>query len=437
MTETAVLPQKVVDTKIVVLKDRFDSGMVRLEGEKLKRDFFKTHGLFKPKAADIQLVGFEKYYEPYFVIGGFYSIDYCRQHICTLNVGETTKEICVGGKKFNSEVPESGNRSNRIVKLMGEEVTHYEKNTHFVLDRFRREVSPLKFTFAPYEEKPENTQDASIFRKFETSMEADIEFLASKIAKRPSDVAAVMREIFEIRERMIVYKPVYELSFQHIKTLKEATLQIDGINGNMVLIKYHKRNTDVSVRNQTAFLYQDFRTDQVASRESEPELSSATASPNEFKETTQNLFADGTTIPSKDTPISEKDEMPDFPAYIRGEVFTVGDNVTAVIGDLEIPSRTTTNELLVVKGNLKIGDRCRVSRKLKALGDITIGSETIIEDNLVSGGNVIIGANSVIHGSIKAAGKIQFKGLALSENDSSEESVVDTELLDSVIPGNE
>jgi predicted acyltransferase (DUF342 family) len=205
----------------------------------------------------------------------------------------------------------------------------------------------------------------------------------------------------------------------------------------MVLIKHHKKNTDVSVRNQTAFLYQDFRTDRLASRGSEPELSSATASPNELEETTQNSFADRTTIPSNDSLTSENDEIPDFPADIKGEVFTVGDNVTAIIGDLEIPSRTNTNELLVVKGNLKIGDRCRVSRKLKALGNITIGSETIIEDNLVSGGNVIIGSNSVIHGSIKAAGKIQFKGATFSGNDSSEESVVDTELLASVIPGNE
>ena len=429
MTENAVLPQKVADTKTVVLKDRFDSRMARLKGEQLKRDFFKSYGLLKPKPEDIQLLGFEKYYEPYLVIGGLYSVDYCRQHICSVNVGENTEEIYVGAKKFKSESSEAGNHSSRVVKLMGEEVTHHEKNTYFVLDRFRREISPLTFTFAPYEDKPyqENTQNATNYRKFETSIEADIDFLKSKIAKRPPDVAAVMREIFEITERMIVYKPVYELTFQDLRTSKEATLQIDGVNGKMVLIKYHKRNTDVSLRRQTASLYQDFSTDQSASRESESELTTNT-SPDELKETAQNSLEVSTPSPRQDNPPCGNDEIPDFPADIKGEVFTVGDNVTAIVGNLEIPPGTTVSELLVVKGTLRIGDKCRMSRKLKVLGDVMVGSETVIEDSLISGGNVVIGAGTVIHGSIKAAGRIEFKEKVFEEKDTRDSSVDSKEI---------
>jgi predicted acyltransferase (DUF342 family) len=131
-----------------------------------------------------------------------------------------------------------------------------------------------------------------------------------------------------------------------------------------------------------------------------------------------------------DENLSLKEEVSDFPADIRAEVFTVGDNVTAVIGDLEIPSGTNINELLVVKGTLKIGDRCRIARKLKALGDIIVGSQTVIEDNLVSGGNVVIGEDSVVHGAIKAAGKIEFRKNINSEKDLHIDPSVATETID-------
>jgi hypothetical protein len=82
------------------------------------------------------------------------------------------------------------------------------------------------------------------FRKVNSSLEADIEFLRSKIAKRPSDVAQIMRETFDINERSIIYCPVYELTYQNIKNGKEVTLLIDGISGEMTLFKFRKRGSE-------------------------------------------------------------------------------------------------------------------------------------------------------------------------------------------------
>ena len=93
MTEIAVLPQKVVDTKTAVLKSRIDSRMARSQGEQMKKTLFRNYGFLRPNAEDVQLVGFEKYYEPYLVIGGTYSIDYCRQHVCNVKVEENTRFI--------------------------------------------------------------------------------------------------------------------------------------------------------------------------------------------------------------------------------------------------------------------------------------------------------------------------------------------------------
>jgi len=438
MTEIAVLPQKVVDTKTSVLKSRLDSRMARNLGEQLKRRFFRNFGFLKPAAEDVQLVGFEKYYEPYLVIGGIYSIDYCRQHICRVKVGENTREIFVGGKKFRSEASEINNHSTRIVKLLGEEVAHYEKSTYYVLDRFGREIAPQTFTFGPYEDEAANNSNSDAnFRRFETSVDADVEFLRNRIAKRPSDMAELMREVFEINERTIVYRPLYELTFQDLKTSREATLQIDAVSGKMILIRYRKRNTDILSSDHTTSSIEDLSTEKLKLPWTESKPKPENESLGELKQNKPNSPQIETPTQSQKVQFPKEDEVSDFPADIKGEIFTVGDNVTAILGDLEIPSGTNINELLVVKGSLKIGDKCRVSRKLKAMGDIIIGSETIIEDNLVSGGNVIIGANSVIHGSIKSAGRIEFKETTVGEKDRSKESVAGAESLEFVFAGNE
>lgn len=429
MTEIAVLPQKVVDTKTVVLKSRLDSRMARSQGEQMKRTLFRSYGFLRPNAEDVQLVGFEKYYEPYLVIGGTYSIDYCRQHACNIKVDENTREIFVGDKKFKSEPSSENNQSNRIVKFVGEELVHYSKETYFVLDRFRREVLPETFSLAPFEDQPENPKDANLsFRKCNDSTEADIDFLRAKIAQRPGDAAEIMREIFEITERTIIYKPVYELTFQGLKSSKEVTLQIDGVSGRIALLKYYKKDTNKISIEQSVSFQTDYSTDQIASNQSAcvPPRKSLSESSSQAKEVQQKVQIVDNNHPHKGS-VSESEEISDFPADIKAEVFTVGDNVTAVIGDLDIPSGTNVNELLVVKGNLRIGDRCRMSRKLKALGDINVGSETVIEDNLVSGGNVVIGVDSVVHGSIKAAGKIEFKASATGEKTLHIEPAVATE----------
>jgi predicted acyltransferase (DUF342 family) len=96
-----------------------------------------------------------------------------------------------------------------------------------------------------------------------------------------------------------------------------------------------------------------------------------------------------------------------FPARITGEVFSVGDNVTAVVGDIEVPSGTSVSKTLVVKGTLRIGDNCKVRGKLKALKSITVGADAIIDGDVISGGNVLVGTGVLITGRLQAGGYIK------------------------------
>jgi UDP-3-O-[3-hydroxymyristoyl] glucosamine N-acyltransferase len=100
-------------------------------------------------------------------------------------------------------------------------------------------------------------------------------------------------------------------------------------------------------------------------------------------------------------------ECTSFPIKVIGDIFYVGDGVTSVVGDAEIPSGTTANATFVVKGNFKTGENCRLLKDVKALKDIVIGPNTTVEGNLVAGGKITLGYSCVVHGAIESDGDIE------------------------------
>jgi hypothetical protein len=237
MAEPEILPQKIVDTRTIILKSRLDSKNVKLLGDKLKIGFFSRFGL-KPKPKDVLLVAFSKYYEPYILIGGKYSIDYCKRHNYALKVEDETQAIFIDGKKLKPE-PLSQRENDKIINLVGEEHSHYENETYLILDRLSQEVPPEKLVFAPFETELENRSESDFdLRKTKLSLDEEITFLRSKIAKRPPDVAEIVREKFEVNERIIIYSPVYELTYKNIKNGKNVTALINGITGGLMLCRF-------------------------------------------------------------------------------------------------------------------------------------------------------------------------------------------------------
>jgi hypothetical protein len=240
MENIETLPQKVVDRKTVILKSRLDPGKARLIGEDQKTNLFLKFGFLKPRSDDISLVGFTKYYEPFIVIGGKYSIDYCKKHVFEVKADNQMQNVFLGGEEFKLE-PLSAGKPSRVLRLVGEEHSHYENETYFILDRLMREAKPEKVPLAPFENEMENLDNFDAdFRKVRISLEEEINFLRSKIVKRPSDADAIIREIFEITERLTIYNPIYELSFQNVKNAKEVTVLIDGITGKLTIAKFTK-----------------------------------------------------------------------------------------------------------------------------------------------------------------------------------------------------
>lgn len=234
MTEITALPQKIVNRKIVVLKSRLDPTMARLLGEKIKGKFFVRLRFLKPKPEEIRLIAVDKYYEPYIVVGGKYAIDYCKRRVNVIEVNKETKEIIIAGKRFKPEP--RPRRPFNVVELQAEEHFHYEDEAYFILDRMGREVVPEQMSYAPCEERPENAwgEIGLKLREVKISSDQEIEFLRSRIANRPSDADEITREWFEVNERTMICIPIYELTFQDIKTGREASVEIDGITGKII-----------------------------------------------------------------------------------------------------------------------------------------------------------------------------------------------------------
>jgi hypothetical protein len=234
-----ILPQKIVDTRTVILKAKFDSSKIAAQGETLKTDLFVRFGFVKPKPEDVLLIGFTKYYEPYIVIGGKYSIDYCKRHDYALKVGDGTQALFIDGKKFKAK--SSNMRSDaRMIELMGEEHLHYENETYVVLDRMLQEVPAENLFLAPFENELENHRSGLNLRRPQISLEEEITILRNRIAKRPVDVAEIIRENFEINERSIIYNPIYELTYKNLKNEKKRTALISGITGDVIIRKFEK-----------------------------------------------------------------------------------------------------------------------------------------------------------------------------------------------------
>jgi len=87
---------------------------------------------------------------------------------------------------------------------------------------------------------------------------------------------------------------------------------------------------------------------------------------------------------------------------VLGDIFHVGDGVTAVVGDAEIPNGSIVDRTLVVKGKLRVGANCQIVKNLKALGSISIAEQCLLQANVASGETVELGENTIVEGEVHA-----------------------------------
>jgi hypothetical protein len=234
LSETVTVPEKIVERKIIVYKSRFDLNAIRLTAEKMKTELFTKFMFLKPKPKGVRIVSLDKYYEPYVVVDGKYTIDYSKKCVHTIEVDETMQEITFFGKKFRPEPLKNHPEIHcKVIKLTGEGRFRYANKIHIIFDRWWREVGIEQLPYVPFEEQPEKILK-KLDKKFgnvEIPAEKEIEIVRSRIAQRPSDIAHVHKELFMVSERAVIYKPMYKLTFQNVKTGEEATVIVDAVTG--------------------------------------------------------------------------------------------------------------------------------------------------------------------------------------------------------------
>ena len=232
MSETATVPKKIVERKIIVYKSRLDLNAIRLTAQKMKTELFTKFMFLKPRPKDIHIDSISKYYEPYVIVDGKYTIDFTKKWVQAIEVDETMQEITLFDKKLKPEpLKNHPEKPCKVIKLAGEGRFRYENKTHIIFDRWWREVRLEELPFVPFEEQPEKILNTNRFGNVEIPANKEIEILRSKIVRRPQDVVDVHKELFTVSERAVIYKPMYQLTFQNTKTGEKATMVIDAVTG--------------------------------------------------------------------------------------------------------------------------------------------------------------------------------------------------------------
>lgn len=233
LAEAVPIGEKIAERKVIVYKTLVDPVVVKVAGEKLKNKMFVKLKFLKPKPEEIQFVSIDKYYEPYILINGKYSIDYYRKCAYTISVDEKVQEVIL----FNQELkPEPSAKGYKVITLQGEEHLLYEDKASLVLDKTGNEVPLKQLPSAPSEEHPKKmlAELGESAKKLEVAPDADVGILRSKIVKRPVDVKRIVRELFEVTERAVIYTPVYKVLFQSVKTGEVKAVEFDGVSSKRI-----------------------------------------------------------------------------------------------------------------------------------------------------------------------------------------------------------
>lgn len=227
-TDAVPSNEKIAERKTIVYETRTDPTVIKLAGEKLKDKLFTRFGFLKPKPDEIQFVAIDKYYEPYIVISGKYSIDYYRKCAYTINVNQNALEVVLLNHKFvlDQRINRSAQGYNAI-KLEGEERLRIDAKASVILNRSGQDVTLEKLPAAPSEKDPKKTLATSGVG--EIPPDTDVNMIRSRVVTRPNDIKSLVNELFEVDERAIIYTPRFKVTYANTKTGEEKTVEFDGV----------------------------------------------------------------------------------------------------------------------------------------------------------------------------------------------------------------
>ena len=241
VTETVVLPpihepipEKVTDRKVIVYKTLIDPTVIKLATEKVKDRLFVKFGFLKPNPDQIQQIAFEKDYEAFVIVDGKYHIDYYRRRLYILRVDDKAQEVILFNQRYKPEAstePVQG----KVVRIEGEERLIHEAKAYIVLSADGREVSPKRIPSAPSDEHSRKlAAEMEATKRLEMLPNEEIDILRNKIVRRPPEIKRVVKELFEVVDRAVIYTPIYKVKFQNVKTGEVKTVKFDGVTARLL-----------------------------------------------------------------------------------------------------------------------------------------------------------------------------------------------------------
>ena len=227
MSEILPLPEKISKRKIIVYKSRVDPTIVKLTAEKMKYKLFTKFAFSKNRSEEILVVSVDKYYEPYVLVDAKYNVHYFEKKVYTLGVESETEEVKISGVSYQPEMEDNASgKSRRVIKLEAEMWTSYDDKAYLVFDQEGHEIPPNQVPAAPSEDHPEKilTEFNKKAGSVQVSPQKEIELVKAKIVKRPSGVAKIEDELFQVLEQAVIYSPIYEITFSNVRTDRKSVV---------------------------------------------------------------------------------------------------------------------------------------------------------------------------------------------------------------------
>ena len=218
--------------KTVVYRTLIDSAAVRIDGEKNKHKLFKRFLFLNRPAEDIEFVSIEKYYEPYIIISGRYSIDYYRKGSYSIMVDKAVKEVVLFNRTFIPGQSSVSFASYAAIRFEGEERLVKQIRSLILLNKNGENLKINEFESAPAEENPQKILKSSKIAKI--APEVDLKVIHTRIKQRPNDTHRIVNEELKIDERSVIYTPRFKITYRCPKISKEAYLEFDGVNSKQV-----------------------------------------------------------------------------------------------------------------------------------------------------------------------------------------------------------
>jgi hypothetical protein len=237
LSETVIVPETIIQRKIIVFKPSVGIKAVRNIASKTKDQIFTRYLLIKSKPEETKIDTIDRYFEKYVVVDGKYSVEYSKKWSHSVNVDETMQKLKIGNKNFEPNASKNLEIPYNTLILKGTGHFYKQSRLRMIFDDNWNEVGIEQLPYLSFEEDPQEILDHSDAQltKEDLTDEKEVEILRSKIFKHPTDVLKIHDESFKVTERAIIFKPMYKVCVSHIKTKKKATFLIDGSNGKIQL----------------------------------------------------------------------------------------------------------------------------------------------------------------------------------------------------------